>query len=136
MSVIYAFRERRARFPRINLEQPVALVHANATVATASISNISPGGMQVCCDRYTADSLHASSEPLGKRKTISIDAHFLLPSTTGTRKIDVECRLAHVARVSGNEYAIGLEFIAFQHGGQEDLEAFLAEAISLNQGIE
>ncbi len=136
MAVIYAFRERRARFPRINLEQPVALVHANATVATACISNISPGGMQVCCDRYTADSLHASSEPLGKRNKVSIDAHFLLPSPTGIRKIDVECRLAHVAELSGGEYALGLEFIEFQHGGREELKAFLGEAVSLNQGIE
>ncbi len=136
MAVIYAFRERRAQFPRINLEQPVALVHTNATVATAIISNISPGGMQVCCDRYTADSLHASSEPLGKRKAVCIDAHFLLPSPTGTRKIDVECRLAHVAEISEREYALGLEFIEFQHGGREELEAFLAEAITLNQGIE
>ncbi len=128
MAQILQFPRQRRRHRRARICQPVALVHDNATVATATAVNLSHGGLQVLCDRYTVDSLRRSDEPLGGPATPRIDAHFRLPLSFGLVKIDCECRLVYVSEVSEHACLMGLEFVAVRGNGGACLEEFLREA--------
>ena len=71
MAHITRLHRRTRRLPRIPLHQPVALVHSNGTVATACALHVTPGDMQVRCDRYTLDSLY----PGGFARYPDMDRH-------------------------------------------------------------
>jgi len=131
MGVVVALRRRKRRFSRVAIEQPVALVHANGTVATTLGYNLSQGGMQVRCDRYTADSLYPSRMGPGRPRRVRIDAHFKLPLGSGLVKLDVECRLVYVNALPDGWYALGLEFVRFHYAGAAVVEKFLREAEAL-----
>jgi hypothetical protein len=114
--------------------QPVALVHDNATVATTLATNISAGGMQTVCDRYTTDALHPSAVRLTRASAPRIDAHFKLPVNGALVKFDIECRLAYVTAVEDSQYCIGLEFFLLADGCLPYLAQFLREAVLLDEG--
>lgn len=137
MGTVIPLRRRtptKRQHERISLRQPVALVDTFGTVATASIADISPGGMRVACDRYTMDSLHLSDERLDPAHASRIDVHFKLPLTSGLVKLDVECRLVYVVRgEDSGEFLMGLQFMRFHYAGAHIVERFLKEASLLER---
>lgn len=127
MAQVLQFPIQRRRYPRVRIQQPVALVHENSTVVTGLATNVSGGGVRVLCDRYAADSLvthHGRPGGAGPR----IDAHFMLPLATGLAKLDVQCRLAYMVDLEDGQVLMGLEFLRFHHDGRAYLCAFLNEA--------
>lgn len=132
MGTVIPLRRRtptKRQHERVALCQPVALVDAFGTVATASTADLSPGGMQVACDRYTMDSLHLSDQRRDPSNAVRIDVHFQLPLTSGLVKLDVECRLVYVvADEDTGEFLMGLQFVRFHYAGAHVVERFLREA--------
>ena len=113
------------------VRQPVALVHANGTVATVLGVNVSMGGLQVTCDRYTLDALLPSSAAAGAVSIgTAIDAHFKLPLNEGLTKLDMSCRVAYVTGTEGGGFLVGLEFSGASQSGHAALAAFLEEALA------
>lgn len=132
MGTVLEFPRQRRRHKRAPVSQPVALVHENASVATAMACNISPGGMQILCDRYTTDSLHRSGcDDETARDVPRIDAHFKLPLNSGLAKLDVECLLSYVCETDDEVFALGLEFVDMTEGSSQHLGQFLDEATLL-----
>ncbi len=116
------------------IRQPVALVHANGTVATVLAINVSLGGLQVTCDRYTLDALLPSGAEPGRPLGTMVDAHFRLPLRAGLAKIDMRCRVAYVSEVDPERsvYVVGLRFRGADQPGRAALETFLEEALALD----
>ena len=127
MGRVYSFPERRRRHPRVPLSQPVALVHESAAVATAVASNVSRGGIQVLCDRYSFHALCRPQDRGEQQVTDHIDVHLKLPVNTGLANLDLECRLAYVRTADSEEYTLGLEFVAMNNLTQVHLDRFLRE---------
>ncbi len=128
MGEVIPFPRQRRRYRRTPIYQPVALVHDNATVATGMAVNLSVGGMQVLCDRYTADSLHRSDDPFAGGRGPGLDVHMRLPTRTGTARIDVTCQLVYVNQIATSTYLLGLEFRDYQCDSQALINDFLDEA--------
>ena len=128
MAKILNFPEKRRRHERVMISQPVALVHENATVATSTAINISQGGLQALCDRYTMDSLHPSATRPGRHRSPRIDVHFRLPTNAGSAKLDIECRIAYVVQSEDSELSVGLEFVRVYEESRNVLDSFLQEA--------
>ena len=133
MGEVLRFPQSRRQHPRVQVAQPVALVHENATVVTSTVSNISAGGIQTVCDRYTCDSLHPSSRQILRPHAPHLDAHFRLPVGSGLGKLDCECRMAYITELEDQQYAIGLEFRFLTERSRKSLRAFLDEAIALEE---
>ena len=114
------------------IRQPVALVHANGTVATVLAVNVSRGGLQVTCDRYTLDALLPGRSGQPASVGTAIDAHFKLPLNDGLAKIDLNCRVAYVSQAEGSTFLVGLEFAGASQRGHAALEAFLEEALAID----
>jgi hypothetical protein len=140
MGIVIPLRRRATKrlYKRVTLMQPAALVDEFGTVATAQITDISPGGLQVLCERYTMDSLHLSDRPPKASRAVPIDVHFKLPLSSGLVKLDVECRLVYVvpegeAGEAGEagEFVMGLQFLRFHDAGAHIVERFLKEAAVL-----
>lgn len=132
MGDVLPFPKRRRRHPRTEIRQPVALVHGNGTVATVLGINVSLGGLQVICDRYTLDTL-LPCRTLGRSPVgTPIDAHFKLPLSAGMAKLDLGCRVAYIAQAEPPSFLVGLEFARVTAGSRETLEAFLEEALAFD----
>ncbi|MFT5392689.1 MAG: hypothetical protein ACI8PT_002887 [Gammaproteobacteria bacterium] len=134
MGIVIPLRRRATKrmHKRVTLMQPVALVDGFGTVATAQIADISPGGLQVLCERYTMDSLHLSDRPPKASRAVPIDVHFKLPLSSGLVKLDVECRLVYVVPEGDlGEFVMGLQFLRFHYAGAHIVERFLKEAAML-----
>ena len=133
MGEVLPFLQSRRRHPRVSLTQPVALVHENATVATSLCTNISGGGIQVVCDRYTADSLHPSSRRITDKNAPRVHAHFMLPVRTGLAKLDCECAIAYLTPYDDSRFAFGLEFLLVAEASRSSLSGFLDDAVEFEE---
>ena len=100
MTLIQPTRSRDKRLTRIEIKRPIALVDGSGNVATAVAYDISPGGMQIHCDRATANLLNPVGRPSRPDQIPRVDAHFALPLKSGYAKVDVECRIVYSLRGS------------------------------------
>jgi|GEM_PF-3417099 len=128
MAQIIQFPRRRRRAQRVRVQQPVALMHEDGTAATGTAINLSCGGMQLLCDRYTTDSLYRSDVPLETASAPGIDVHLRLPLDAGLARLDIECRLIYVSTIDTRTYLLGLEFVRFHSDSQSCLAQFLRDA--------
>ena len=80
--------------------------------------NVSPGGMQVRCDRDTASRLCPENSLSKKGVSLPVDGHLLLPTHLGRVPVRVKCLIVHTALVTGapaeTEVAIGVKFQEFR----------------------
>ena len=134
LSRILEFAKRRRRHVRVPVHLPVALVHANGTVATVLAVNLSPGGMQVRCDRFTLDALLPSARGSAGVAGTPIDAHFQLPLHAGLLKVDVHTRVTYVAPSDGGWFLMGLALERVAPEPAERLRAFLDERAAFDTG--
>ena len=133
MGKVLQFPKRRRRHLRMAIRQPVALVHANGTVATVLAVDVSLGGLQVTCDRYTLDALFPCGSGPNRPVGTLVDAHFRLPLRSGLAKLDMRCRVAYVSETDAERiFLVGLEFRGADQAGRATLETFLEEALALD----
>jgi len=126
MVLVESIRARSREVPRIETRRPVALVTEDGYAATAVISDISPGGMQICCDRANAYALNPSGAKIVHPTFPRVDAHFTLPVEAGLVKIDVECRMVYFSELL-MEYLVGFSFCHFKDYGFLKLDRFIRE---------
>ena len=128
MVLVESIWARSREVPRIQIRRPVALVTEDGYVATAVTHDLSPGGMQIRCDRANAYALNPAGELLVQPGLPRIDAHFTLPLTAGLAKIDVECHMVHFNELR-MEYFVGFAFSHFKDYSFLKLDRFIQEAI-------
>lgn len=128
MAKVLQFPITRRRVARVPIGQPVAMVHENSTVVTCFGINLSSGGMQLTCDRLTADALLV----YGRHGIIGhaphVYTHFMLPLATGLVKVDVGCRLVYACDRDDGRVLLGVEFVELREECRRHIEVFLAEA--------
>lgn len=116
-------KERRL-YPRFDVILPVQLHIGNASVE-ANIFDISQGGMQLGCDRATAEIVVPTpNQSVSPGQNLAVKARFRCPNSP--EQIAVECRLVVSRRIADNEYRIGLEFVEFANESDQAVyEAYL-----------
>ncbi|MFZ0257456.1 MAG: PilZ domain-containing protein [Gammaproteobacteria bacterium] len=126
MVLVESIWARSREVPRIQIRRPVALVTDDGYVATAVTRDLSPGGMQIRCDRANAYALNPAGDFSVQPVPSRIDAHFTLPLTAGLAKIDVECRMVYFNELR-MEYLIGFVFSHFKDYSFLKLDRFIQE---------
>lgn len=129
MAEVLRFPITRRRVARVPIGQPVAMVHENSTVVTCFGINISPGGMQLTCDRHTADALLVYDRRGIIGRSPHVDMHFMLPLAKGLVKVDVGCRLVYACDREDGRVLLGVEFTELREDCRRHIEVFLAEAV-------
>ncbi len=109
---------RQRQYPRIAISLPVVLRQGETTAVAVQMVNISPGGMQVRCNRETASRLCPADSFSQKDVSLPVAGHLLLPTHLGRVPVRVRCLIVHVSLVTGaaaeTEVAIGVKFRVFR----------------------
>jgi hypothetical protein len=88
--------------------------------------NLSPAGIQLACDRVTANSILPISHLALPARPAEVDIRLRFPESSGMPDIiDARCVAIFSRRIAENEYRIGLQFLSFHDGAYGKLELFL-----------
>lgn len=124
--------DKRA-YPRVTIERPAVLVAESGKVARASVADIGPLGLRLCCDRNTATTLHPRGRHLGGKNTPHVEVHLTLPLASGPSRLVVVCRLVHLTAEPAGRVYLGAKFEAFKQRTQATLYRFIGEALDAAQ---
>lgn len=118
------FEERR-KYPRIIVNCPIYLLLSNDEKVKAIVYDVSPGGIQVRCDRITAHKVQYEYESFKEKASTKFKLIFMLPLEGKEEKVGSTCRLAFIMRLENDRYAIGMEFIEMENVSRKTLKRFI-----------
>ncbi|WP_339800385.1 PilZ domain-containing protein [uncultured Marinobacter sp.] len=90
------------------------------------MTNLSRSGMMVSCDAETIDRLVPSRRPPAPGDWIDVSARFEVPVISKQSVlVSATCHLAHLRRVSRNEFQLGIRFVDFQGRGFDYVDQYV-----------
>ena len=117
---IARFEERR-RYPRIIVDAQVTLGISGNRSVEALIHDISPGGVQLHCERTVAAVLKAEMSV----KEADINMDFMLNINGKDVDVYVRCRLAWIVKMDDGSYALGVQFTQVENQYRQLLKKFI-----------
>jgi len=117
------------RYPRVLVDEDAHFARPATGAVVARVHDVSPDGLQVVCDR---DTMRAFVPPGGLRpdaESPRVLARFSLPLADGRERIDVECRVIHMAVGDGAEFALGLKFSSMSAHSASVLQEFIEQSL-------
>lgn len=122
-------RHNRRSCPRVHANVPVCFdVTPSGTVETTS-NDLSRYGMQVRCNRTTANLLRPASGGTAAKRTYPLVIQLEISGLA--LRVGAQGRIMHLTLVPdaapGEEVAIGVEFLSFEAGGADVLQAFVEQ---------
>ena len=126
---VLRYHEEQRDYPRVDLRVPVALSTRERRVIHATTRNISPGGMQIRCDRAAAQRLHPSGSHIAPGKGPPVIVRTKLPVCEGEQPFVGVARLTYVTPRPPDQIAFGLEFTRVQPSEQDKLDAFFSHVM-------
>jgi len=116
-------------YPRVHANIPV---HVDATQSGAlevATNDLSLRGMQVRCDRATAECLRPDAGAAGSKPVYPVSMQLHVSGLA--LSVKAQGRVVHLTLVPGataaDEVAIGIEFVGFANGGEKVLQRFLEQ---------
>jgi hypothetical protein len=125
---LYEIYEEKRAFPRVTLNCPAIIVQGGERLRV-TVYNLSPDGLQIRCDRTTAQRIHPSGRQIRKDAGPVLDVMVSLPQSGASRVLKTRCRAWYFAVVSDAEIAFGLRFLDTGTAGGAVIEQFLREAL-------
>ena len=123
--------EEGRRFPRIPITLPVTINYGkNQTIEVVSY-DISPEGIQIRCNKYTAQSLHGKDERIPEANRPIVDIALNLPVKRTEKKFAAKCQIIYMifledsAESEAEDAALGLRFIGLKGRSEKYLGKFL-----------
>ena len=113
--------EEKRMYPRINVDCPVTLGLSGDRVAEALIHDISTGGVQIHCDKATAEMLKSEKNTTAT----DFEMNFLLPLDGEQAEVSVRCRLVWMVKMEDGSYAIGMQFTKVEGNNRQKLKEFI-----------
>jgi len=121
---IEKFEERR-KYPRITINVPVTLELPGNRNVEATVYDVSPGGVQIHCERVVAGILKAET----KGSNTDFDAGFMLKIDHKQTEIKARCRLVWIVKMDNEDYAIGVKFTAVDAHNRQLLKKFIESSM-------
>ncbi len=119
----------RRRFPRIEVDLPVAVTTASGQTFDLVTKNISQTGLLIVADRDQFEQLTASQRRCEKSRPAEAAIRMSLP-IEGAPPIHTGCRLFQFRRFSRDCYHIGLEYMALSEPEQDALSRYIQEVVA------
>ena len=123
---IPGINERR-RSPRYEIDLSADIVLDEGNPLPVSTRNISSAGLQIICDGWVTDQI----EPRGIQNHAVTHIHLKviieLPVEGKVEKLNVNCRILSLQRLSQDKYMLNLVFIDFENNSDAALHKFLEQ---------
>ena len=117
--------EDKRQYPRIVIDCPLTLLLAGAKVLKVQAYDISPGGIQICCDSDTVEQIYPSNDELNKNVESVFGLSIVLPLEGRQAKIIVQCRVAYSTKTEDGNFALGLCFTQLKGESRKILNRFI-----------
>lgn len=121
--------ESKRKYPRIIIDTPVFIKKSKGELISAVVHDISLDGLQIRCDRETAQKLHPSGIYIKESKGPKVDISFSLSLDGVNETVSVNCQIYYLAVVSDDVIAFGLVFRKFKTGNANLVDRFIMESI-------
>lgn len=113
----------RRHYPRISTELPLEIVTAGGETATATIRNLSMGGVEISCDRWCADRILPSGHQAFPGQPITAQLRWQITSADGSAQpVQATGEIVVSRRLSQNEYRVGIQILRFEDDGERVVE--------------
>lgn len=117
--------EEKRKYPRIIVECPGSLHFSENKDAEVIIYDICPGGIQVRCNRMTAQLLKQEKD----KAAYDFGLTFVLSLNNDEVKITVRCRLVYVVTMDNGIYASGMQFTGMDKHSRKLLKQFIESSM-------
>ncbi len=127
----YESFEDRRKYPRLIMNLPVKVKNQQGRYIEAKLHDISPDGLQLRCNRKTAELIHPGGRQIVDDAQPSIGVGFNLTVNEQSREIIVRCSVCYFVLLEDNESdeaAFGLCYRQFKGESLRHIkEFFLSE---------
>lgn len=114
-------RERR-QYPRVSADLPLE-VQCGDDQVRAAVCNLSCGGLEMSCDRWSADRLLPPGHQAFPGQPIAVRLRFQLPGEGD--HVAAAAEIVDSRRLAQNEYRVRIRFTGFDGDGEARLERFV-----------
>ena len=123
--------DEQRKFPRIDLDIPVAFRNGGGQHCAARLLNIAPDGIQVRCNVATAQILHPGGGKICSNNAPMIQTAIPIPLGDRTETLSVCAKLAYMVTVQEEpRCVVGLQFLDPRPKAQRVIEQFFASKLS------
>ena len=127
----------RRRMPRIVLRCPARATTGSGSVVDVTIRDLSADGLQLRCDRATAQAIHPSGRAIKNgEKAPYVEVDFEVPIRAGAEPVRVLARLVFFSLIAQDVIAIGVKFKSMSKPHERHLRQFYREALEPAPEIE
>lgn len=99
------------------------IVTAGGETATATIRNLSMGGVEISCDRWCADRILPSGHQAFPGQPITAQLRWQITSADGSAQpVQATGEIVVSRRLSQNEYRVGIQILRFEDDGERVVE--------------
>ncbi|MEJ2644797.1 MAG: PilZ domain-containing protein [Gammaproteobacteria bacterium] len=113
------------RYPRYETDLPLEIRTASDGTFTGRVRNLSLGGIEFSCDRWTADELLPPGHQAFPGQPIEVQVQFPLSPQGAEARIEAHGEIVVSRRLSQNEYRVGMQFVTLEGDAQQALEQHL-----------
>ena len=117
--------EEKRKYPRIIVDCSATLFFSEKQKAEVLIHDICPGGIQVRCDKQTAQILKAEKD----KATNDFGMDFELLLEGEQIKITVRCRLAYMVNIDDGIFSSGMQFTNMDNHNRKLLKRFIESSM-------
>ena len=117
--------EEKRKYPRIIVDCPATLLFTENEEAEVLIHDICPGGIQVRCDRKTAQILKIEKD----KAAHDFGTIFILSHDGEQIKITVRCRLVYMVKIGEAVFAAGMQFTGMDNANRKTLKRFIESSM-------
>lgn len=111
---------------RVDASLAVQVHRPGQTPIECLMTNLSRSGMMLSCDSQTVKHLVPSGRPPAPGDWIDVSAQFEVPVINKQSvMISAKCHLAHLRRVSRNEFQLGIRFVDFEGRGFDYVDQYV-----------
>jgi len=120
----------RREFPRVEQTGPVEIIGADSAVIRTRMDNISRSGLQIVCDRKTAEAIAAASKDpaAGVRRALDIRA-WLLSEQLPAPVVEATARVVYARDGDDGRIRIGLKFATYKGDSFQVLMDYIIECL-------
>ncbi|HKK14693.1 MAG TPA: PilZ domain-containing protein [Gammaproteobacteria bacterium] len=115
------------RYPRYTVRLPVEIRTGGDEQFSATLENISLGGLELSCDRWTAERILPPGHQAFPGQPIGAEVRFAVPLAGGAeRTVEIFGEIVVSRRLAQNEYRIGMQFVSFSGEASAVLDRYIA----------
>jgi PilZ domain len=127
---VSAFGDGQREFFRIAIEIPVAFRNGEGQHCAARLRNLSPAGLQICCNFSTAQIIYPLGGIVPTHNQPILHATTILPLSTGAETLSVGVRLLYSTILNHEPRCVlGFRFLELRPKARRLVETFFAEQI-------